>query len=320
MREIQTKAKRVVGFWLVRGRLLTDSSGADQDAPRRKEPEMSRKLSTSIAVSALLAVLAAPVLAQEAQPTQPPAAEAQAPVTLPKVLQDAGLTDVKSKRGPRGSSRVEGKLADGTQIDAMLDDKGELRGLRARGEAVLPETLTTQLVPQSVRDNAVFGELGKLKAVFSGERGVALAGQDDEGNKIRAAFAQDGTLLRFGRGEAERDKGWHGKRHHHHWKGGHDRHRGDWGPGPRHGRGGPEGDMPPPPPPAGDAPERQGALSPEQINHDGLRRELASAGYSRIGEIMQDGPRLAARAVNPEGEPVTVELSPKGEVMREINQ
>lgn len=300
---------------------------------------MSRKLSTSIALSALLAAFSAPVLAQETPAAPPPAAEAQAqaPVALPRALQDAGLTDVTSKRGPRGATRLEGKLPDGTQIDAMLDDKGQLRGLRAKGEGVLPQALVDQLVPQPVRDSAVFGELGGLKAVFSGERGVMLAGQGDGKLGARAAFTQDGTLMRFGRGDAERGKGWHGKRDHDRADKRRGHHRGDgprgWDHGPRGDRGaergwdrGPGRDMPPPPagaaPQASEAPapQRQGALAPVQLDRGEVRMALTSAGYSRIGEIMQDGPRVVAQAVNPEGEPVAVELNPKGQVTREINR
>src|SRR5690606_789357 len=177
------------------------------------------KLSTSIALSALLAAVSIPAFAQDAAP--PPAAQAQqqaqqaqAPVALPQALKDAGLDDVTSKRGPRGTTRLFGKLADGTQIDAMLDDKDQWRGVRARGDAALPGGLVDALVPQAVRDSAVFGELGQLQAVFSGERGVMLAGQDGDKAKVRAAFAQDGTLLRFGRGETDRGDGWQGKRQH----------------------------------------------------------------------------------------------------------
>ncbi|ABL69418.1 hypothetical protein [Paracoccus denitrificans] len=292
---------------------------------------MSRKLSTSIALSALLAVLGAPVLAQDTPAAPPPAAEAPAPVVLPQALQDAGLSDVTSKRGPRGATRIEGKLPDGTQIDAMLDAKGQLRGLRARGDAALPQALIDQLVPQAVRDSAVFGELGTLKAVFTGERGVMLAGQDADGNKLRAAFAQDGTLLRFGRGDAGRDGERHGKRqddrrdkgYHHRGHDKRDGHRG-WHHGPRGDRSGEKGAPPPagaaPEAPAADAPQRQGALSPTRLDRGEVRMALTSAGYSRIGEILQDGPRVVAQAVNPEGEPVAVELNPKGQVMREINR
>ena len=226
---------------------------------------MSRKLTNSIALSALLAVLAAPLMAQDAATPAPSAPAAEAPaqtVTLPQILKDAGLTDVTSDQMRRGGTRIRGTLPDGQKIGAMLAEDGTLRGIRAVDEAAgLPQGLVDQLVPQAVRDNAVFAQLGKLGAVFSGERGVMLAGQDAQGNDVRAAFAQDGTLVRFGRGDDDMhfgkggDKDRDGKRGHHGRKGGHDddddHGRRGWHDGDRDGRRGPPpGDMPPPPPQA----------------------------------------------------------------------
>ncbi|MFC3568195.1 hypothetical protein [Paracoccus simplex] len=310
---------------------------------------MSRTFPTSIALSALLAVLAAPAMAQDTAPApQPPAAagvqaetqaETQAEAPLPKALQDAGLTDVTRKRGPHGGTRIEAKLPDGSRIGVMLDDKGQLRGLRAKGEAALPRALVEQLVPQAVRDSAVYAELGTLKAVFSGQRGVMLAGQDGDRNKVRAAFAEDGTLLRFGRGDDDRPgfrdrdarhdrKGDHHRRHHRDddrgW------HREGRGEGQGEGRGedrGPGRDLPPPPrvAPEGqapaDAPQRQGAVAPAQpLGRGAVGAALTATGYSGLGEITQDGRRILAQAVNPEGEPVSLEMNAQGRVMREINR
>ena len=314
---------------------------------------MSRKLTNSIALSALLAVLAAPLMAQDAATPAPPAPAAEAPaqtVTLPQILKDAGLTDVTSDQMRRGGTRIRGTLPDGQKIGAMLAEDGTLRGIRAVDEAAgLPQGLVDQLVPQAVRDNAIFAQLGKLGAVFSGERGVMLAGQDAQGNDVRAAFAQDGTLVRFGRGDDDMhfgkggDKDRDGKRGHHGRKGGHDddddHGRRGWHDGDRDGRRGPPpGDMPPPPPP-GDMPPppapdqqggmpmppvdggmRQGAIRPPLADPAELRGALTEAGYSGIGEISQQGPRILAMAINPEGEPVAVELDPQGEVLREINR
>ena len=319
---------------------------------------MSRKLTTSIALSAVLAVLAAPVLAQDAAPVVPrTAAEAPAQtVTLPQILKDAGLTDVTSDQMRRGGTRIRGTLADGQKIGAMLDEDGTLRGLRAQDDSTaLPPALVDQLVPQAVRDNAVYTQIDKLGAVFTGERGVMLAGKDAQGNDVRAAFAQDGTLIRFGRGDEDdmhRGKGpdgdHDGKRGHHGRRGGHDddhgwrgKHDGDRD-GDRDGRRGPPpgdmpppdmpppGDMPPPPPapdqqgaapmPPVDGEMRQGAATPLDVDPGVMRMALTEAGYSGIGEITQNGPRVLAMATNPEGEPVAVELDPQGEVLREINR
>ena len=65
---------------------------------------------------------------------------------------------------------------------------------------------------------------------------------------------------------------------------------------------------------------RQGAIRPPLADPAELRGALTEAGYSGIGEISQQGPRILAMAINPEGEPVAVELDPQGEVLREINR
>ena len=84
--------------------------------------------------------------------------------------------------------------------------------------------------------------------------------------------------------------------------------------------------MPPPPaeqgalpPPPADGAMRQGAAD-LAVDPAEVRMALTSAGYSDIGQISQDGPRILALAVNPEGEPVALELDQQGEVMREINR
>lgn len=297
---------------------------------------MSRNLTTSIALGALLAGFGLTAMAQDAATppaaTPPAAATPATTVTLPKVLQDAGLTDVTSDQMRRGGTRIQGTLPDGQKIGAMLAQDGSLRGIRMQDDsATLPQALVDQLVPQAVRDNAVFAQVGKPAAVFTDERGVMVAGKDAQGAKVRAAFAQDGTLIRFGRGDDDMrfgkdgkdGKGWgkdrDGKRSHHGRKGDHDDDR-DGRRGP------PPGDMPPPPaeqgalpPPPADGAMRQGAAD-LAVDPAEVRMALTSAGYSDIGQISQDGPRILALAVNPEGEPVALELDPQGEVMREINR
>ncbi|RCW88887.1 hypothetical protein [Paracoccus lutimaris] len=329
---------------------------------------MSRKLTTSIALTALLAVMGARAMAQDGAPVPPPAASTPAPtVALPQILQDAGLTDVSRDELWRGGTRIQATLPDGAKIGAMLAEDGTLRGLRMQDDAaVLPQSLVDKLVPQAVRDNGVYAQIDKLGAVFTDERGVMLAGTDAQGSEVRAAFAQDGTLIRFGRGDGEmelgkdRGRGRDGK-HGHRWhKGGHDDDHGrhdrhgathdgnrDWEDhddhdGKREGRRGPPpgdmpppdmpppGDMPPPPPapdqqgaapmPPVDGEMRQGAATPLSVDPGEMRMALTEAGYSGIGEITQNGPRVLAMATNPEGEPVAVELDPQGEVLREINR
>lgn len=278
---------------------------------------MSRTLTTSIAMTAMLALLAGPGLAQQATPA--PAASAPAataPVTLPPALQAAGLTDVISKPARHGGTKILGKLPDGSKVSALIDGQGKLLGLRAGDGAVLPWALTDQMLPQAVRENAIFSEIDGLSAVFIGDRGIMLAGQDGDKNHLRAAFAQDGTLLRFGRADKEgrhfgdddddddddhrkgRDRGDRHDDRRDRWRGGDHDHR--------------DRAAPPPPPP-----QQQGALLPQPGT---VRQALTAAGYEKIGEITRDGHRVMAMAINPEGEPVMVELNAQAQVTREINR
>ncbi|SFA46140.1 hypothetical protein SAMN04487972_104166 [Paracoccus halophilus] len=176
---------------------------------------MSRKPTSPIALAALLSMLAvAPVMAQdtvpapaESQAEPMPAQDAGPSVTLPQALQDAGLTDVTSRPMHRGNAtRIEGALPDGSRIGALIDETGALRGLRGLDDAALPAALSDQLVPQAVRDNPVYAELAQLRSVFVGERGVRLAGSDAENNPLHASFTEDGTLIRFGRGDDDERK------------------------------------------------------------------------------------------------------------------
>ena len=62
----------------------------------------------------------------------------------------------------------------------------------------------------------------------------------------------------------------------------------------------------------------QGVLVVQPANVEAaLRQTLSDDGYTRIGAIDRNGPRLAVEATNPEGEAVTLELTAKGELMRE---
>lgn len=297
-----------------------------------------------VATAALLAVLTGPALAQEA-PAQAPAQDVPAQtapetrtLALPQVLRDAGLTDFDI-RPTRHGSRVKGNLPDGTELKGMMDEKGALRGVRIDGDAPLPPALLERLVPAPVREQPLFGQLGKVQAVFLGPKDVMVAGVDAKDMAVRAAFAPDGTLMRFDRGGPRDaiigpmggpgDKGpRHGPK-----DGGPEGGPRDHGPGkgPRgHDRGdrgrddhGPRGHGP-----DGKHKDRDGkAADPARDGRpvapptpDEVRASLTEAGYREIGQILQQGPVTVAQATNPEGEPVLVEVAVDGEVLRELNR
>ena len=136
--------------------------------------------------------------------------------------------------------------------------------------------------------------------------GVMIEGTDANGDELRALFAEDGTLTRFGRGDDDDDRrGDHGKRGGKHGDRGDHEMRGHHMQGQR---GGAEG---------GPDQARMGGQPPAPLDEAAVTTTLTDAGYQDLGAITRDGPRTLVEAVNAAGETVTVELSPRGEVMRE---
>lgn len=297
----------------------------------------------SISALALSALLGGVALAQTAPATAPeaPAATAPAPATapvaitaetLPAPLAALGLTDVEIETGKRGSKKVEGDLPDGTEIEAMIDWEGTLRHVEAEDDAALPPSLIEALIPATVRAQAIMADFATINEVGVMPMGVMVGGTDAAGEKLRAGFAQDGTLIRFGRGEMAEGHGKGGK-HGKHGKLGEG--RGAKGEG-RHGKGegrgkhghdhGAMGGQ------MGGMPGAFGAMTgmqgmsgmgggmghpPAPLDDAAATTAVTAAGYTALGTITREGPRTLIEAVNPAGESVTVELNPRGEVVRE---
>lgn len=309
---------------------------------------MSRMFKGSVAILAMTAILGMPVttMAQTAADApaaaapaeaggNPPVADIRAPAgeaatALPQVLADLALGDLSTKTDRRGALRVSGKLADGATLKAMVDNSANgsvLRGAMVEGDGALPQALSDALIPQAVRDQQIFAQFATISGAFAGERGVMVMGNDGDDQQLRAGFSADGTLMRFGRGDdmgpgrgehgkwergERRDDGHHDGRHDGRRDGHGDRH-GD-GRGDGHGdkeRHGPRGDK------SGDkSGDRHGAA----LSDEAAAQAATAAGYTGPGAVTRDGPRTLIEAVNPQGESVLVELSPKGDVLRETAQ
>lgn len=279
---------------------------------------MLRTFRNSVAAIAAASALAAPLAAQTttappvvpapAAPAAPavPETGATAPATaLPAALTELGITDARVLPVRRGGQRVEGTLPGGQSFRARLDDQSQLRMIGVDEGAALPAEIVSRLVPEAVRSNAIFTEFAQVRGVGRGEQGVMLFGADAGGESIRAGFSADGTLQRFGRGEMDRPRMDRGDDR---------RDKGDRGD-KRDGRKGPGHDRGPMGRDAGaDAPRGPGA----SLDDGGIQRLLNDAGYSQPGTITRTGPRVEVEAVNPEGEPVTVTINPRGVIVREL--
>lgn len=272
---------------------------------------MSSTVRNTVAILAIVAGLGGAALAQGTSGTPSEQPQATSPAnpadaveitaeTLPDALKALNLQDIEIDQERRHVS-VEGRLADGTGIEARLDPSGELRVIEADDDAALPASVVETLVPGSVRGTDIFAQFSTIEGVAlppagSPMAGVMIMGVDADGEKLRAAFAEDGTLTRFGRGEdMKRD----GRRGGDHGKGDRKGHRGDRMQGAEHGK------------------QMRGGEAPAQLDEAAVTTILTDGGYDDLGAISRDGWRIVVDAVNAAGEEVTVVLNPRGEVIRE---
>src|SRR5699024_9858713 len=106
-----------------------------------------------------LAPSPAPLAAPAGDEAQVPAGE------LPTALAQLGLTDATAS-GSKHGQRVRGTLPGGETVVAGLNRDGELRMLRsAEKGTALPADVVERLVPQAVRDSAVFAEIAAVSAI-----------------------------------------------------------------------------------------------------------------------------------------------------------
>ncbi|MFV0300573.1 MAG: hypothetical protein ACK5IP_06790 [Paracoccus sp. (in: a-proteobacteria)] len=265
----------------------------------------------------------APETAPATPETAPAPPEATAPTppaprveiteeTLPDLLKSLNLQNIDIDRGRR-HVEVEGDLADGTQIEAKLDPRGQLRQIEADDDAALPAAVIEALIPEAVRGSEIYGQFATVEEIGlppaeAPVQGVMIEGRDANGEELRALFAEDGTLTRFGRGDDDHgrrgDRGMRGRMHGKH--GGH----GEQGMRGHHMGRGMDRD-------GGHMGGRMGGQPPAPLDEAAVTTILTEAGYQDLGAISRDGPRTLVEAVNAAGEDVTVEVSPRGDVMRE---
>lgn len=289
---------------------------------------------------------AAPAPAQAA-PAAPavatPAAPQAAAAALPAALTDLGITDATLSEGRKGQ-KVQGTLPGGAAFQAMLDGD-KIRMLRVTDDAaVLPEDIARRLIPEPVRNAPIFAEFTRLQGLAQGDEGVMLFGADAEGQGVRAGFSPDGTLQKFGRGDMDHGDRGRGKGHDKGKRGDHGDNGKDRGEMRQDGRGGKgpqrDGDRMGP---GGNGPrdgatgmgrgdgaggqgqgQEQGAGQGGQgqgraaLDDAAVQSILTDGGYTQLGAITRNGPRVEAEAVNPEGEAVTVTINPRGVVVREL--
>ncbi|WP_405406117.1 hypothetical protein [Paracoccus sp. Ld10] len=227
---------------------------------------------------------------------------------------------------------IAGWQEDDTEVQARFAPDNTLVQIATDGTA-LPQPIIDAMLPQAVRGNEIMAQFASIEGIMAEYGHFGVKGEDADGQEMRAAFDDAGTVLRFGRDDDRRDD-----------RNGHNRDRGPRGDrpdgdgprgdGPRgdgargdrpHGDG-PRGDRHNGDGPRGDRPNdggnrgngARGDMPPAaQLDAAAASQRLTEAGYSDLGTMQQKGPRVMLDATNPDGETVTLELDRQGQLVRE---
>lgn len=202
---------------------------------------------------------------------------------------------------------VDGRHTDGTEISVRFATDGTLTGLDY-DDGAIPAPVVQSLLPQSVQSAEELSQFATINEIVGRDGFFTVEGEDSSGEDMKAEFDQDGQLLRFGRdgGREGRDRDREHRRGDRGDRGDRDHRGGDHGDEAH--RGGPDGGP--------DGGPRAAAI-PADFDAAGVNQRLTQAGYTAFGFLHMDGPRILLDANNPQGETVTLELDPQGEVVRE---
>lgn len=205
------------------------------------------------------------------------------------------------KRTPR-HLEVKGWQENGAEIEAKFAPDNSLTEVET-DDTALPQPIIDAILPQAVRGNEVMAQFGMIEEIKAEFGRFEVKGEDAGGQEMRAAFDEAGAVLRFGRDDDRRggrergeDRGPRGDHRGPHAEGPRGDHRGEGTRADGPGRG-----MPPAP----------------QFDTVAANQRLTQAGYSAFGIMRQEGPRVLLDATNPNGETVTLELDPQGQLVRE---
>ncbi|QBX33994.1 hypothetical protein E4191_04180 [Paracoccus liaowanqingii] len=202
---------------------------------------------------------------------------------------------------------IKGHSEAGDEVEVKFAPDNSLIEIET-DDMAMPQAMIDTILPQAVRSNEIISQFGMIEEIKAEYGRFEVKGEDAQGEDMRAQFDEAGNVLRFARdGERDGNREGRGPRHERgdHGRGDHD--RGPRGDGPR-------GDMMRGDGPRGDARGQAPALEFDTV---AVNASLTQAGYSAFGLLRQHGPRVMLDATNPQGEAVTLELDPEGEVLRE---
>lgn len=269
---------------------------------------MSRvKFLGATAIIAVIASVGGGVMAQTATQGDQSSASSSAETArsaLPPELEALNLKNIESGIRRGGIREIEGRTSDGIEIEARVDKSGKLLEVET-DDGQIPQSLIDALLPQSIRDNEVIGQFAMIEEIGTRREMLGVKGEDAQGEDLFALFDQDGRLLRFGRDDDDDRRG--GKMMHREGRHG----------GPAHGDGDREKHMRRMAKQHADGDRGPRRMPRVEFEPSKVNTQLSDAGYGEFGFLQMKGPRILLDATNPQGESVTLELDPKGEIIRE---
>ena len=141
------------------------------------------RFSTSAAVLALVAGIGTGALAQTA-----------APAELPAPIAGLNLNNLEIETKRDGMREIEGRTADGVDIEAKVDMAGNLVEVEA-DDGVLPQGLIDALVPAAVKGNQVMSLFGSITEVKRRPEHLEVKGRQPTGAEIEVKFDRQNALI-----------------------------------------------------------------------------------------------------------------------------
>lgn len=143
-----------------------------------------RRFTTSAAMLALIAGIGTNAMAQ----TAPAAGD------LPAPLAGLNLNNLEIETKRDGTREIEGRTAEGVDIEAKIDMAGNLIEVEADG-GVLPQSLVDAMVPADLRGQQVMTLFGSLTEIKQRPEHVEINGRQPTGAEIEARFDRQNGLI-----------------------------------------------------------------------------------------------------------------------------
>lgn len=143
-----------------------------------------RRFTTSAAILALIAGIGTGAVGQ----TAPVAGDIPAP------LAGLNLNNLEIETRRDGLREIEGRTADGVEIEAKIDMAGNVVEVEA-DDGVLPQTLIDAYVPAEMRGQPVMGLFGSITEIKQRPDHVGIQGRQSTGAEIEVAFDRQNALI-----------------------------------------------------------------------------------------------------------------------------